>query len=125
MPCLVSISGTFWRTGDQPNKNPGVLCSGMADIISNITDCEIQRLGMLVARKIGQVGLVGYTNNRHNRRSSRKLILRIPLPIASIHLAVYLDTFRVSKAHQVKIEVCLKWEMCQKELCTLENIPVV
>jgi len=124
MPCLVNIFGTFRRTGDQPNKNPGALFRCTADIFSNITDREIQRPGMLVAREIGQVGLVRCKNDRHNRRSSRKLILRIPPPIACVHLAVYSATFRVCKAHRFKIEVRLKWEMFQKELYTFENIPV-
>jgi len=125
MPCLVSINGTFRRTGYQPNKNPGTLFRCTADIFSNITDCEIQRPGILVARKIDQVGHVGCTNDWHNRRSSRKLILHSPPPIACDRLAVYYVTFRVCKAHRFKIEVRLKWEMCQKELYTFENIPVV
>jgi len=62
MPCLVSIFGTFWRAGDQLNKNPGVLLRCMADMFSNITDREIQWPGMVAARNIGQVGLVGCTN---------------------------------------------------------------
>jgi len=58
MACLVSIFGTFRRTGDQPNKNQGAHFKCTADIFSSITEREIQRPGMLVARKIGQVGLV-------------------------------------------------------------------
>jgi hypothetical protein len=58
MPCLVSIFGTFRRTGDQPNKNPGGLFRCTADIFSNVTNREILRLGMLVTRKFGQVVLV-------------------------------------------------------------------
>jgi hypothetical protein len=86
MPFLVSIFGTIWRRGDQPNKNPGVLFRWTADIISNIPDCEIKCPGMRVARTIGYVGLVGYTNHWHNRRTSRKLILQIPAPISCVHL---------------------------------------
>ena len=89
MPCLVSILATCWRTGDQPNKDLGALFRGMADMIPNITNREIPRPGMLVARRIGQVGIVGCTNDWHNSRSSRKLILRITPPIACAHLAVY------------------------------------
>jgi len=125
MPCLGSIFGTFRRTGDQPKKNPGALFRCTVDIFSNITDREIQQPGMLVAQKIGQVGLVRCTNDWYNCSSSRKLILRIPPPIACVHLAVYLVTFRVCKAHRFKIEVHLKWEMCQKEWYPFENIPVV
>jgi hypothetical protein len=44
------------------------------------------------------------------------LILHIPLPVASVYLAVYSATFRVSDVHQIKIVVRLRWEMCQKEL---------
>jgi len=72
MPCLVSIIGTIRMTGDQPNKNPGMLFRCMTDIISKITDREIQRPGVLVAGKISQVGLVGFPNDWHNRHSSRK-----------------------------------------------------
>jgi hypothetical protein len=80
---------------------------------------------MLITRKIGQVSLVGCTFDWHNRRSGRTLILRIPPPTARVHLAEDSSTLGVSKAHRFKIEVCLKWKMCQKELDTFENIPVV
>jgi hypothetical protein len=66
---------------------------------------------MRVARKISHVGLVGHTNDWHNHRSSRKLILHIPTPIASVHPTEYSVTFRVCKVHQFKIKVRLKWEM--------------
>jgi hypothetical protein len=95
------------------------------DIFANIVNCEIQRTGMLIARKIGQVSLVRCTYDWHNRRSGRKLILRIPPPIAGVHLAVDSTTLIVSEANRFKIEMRLKWEMCQKELDTFENIPVV
>jgi len=65
MPCLVSIFDTFRRTGDQPIKHPGALFRCTVDIFSNITDRKIQRQGMLVTRKIGQVGHVGCTNDWH------------------------------------------------------------
>ena len=122
MLCLISIFGIFRRTGDQSNKNAGALFRCTADIFSNITDCDIQQPAMLVAGKIGQVGLVGCTNDWHNGYSSRKLI---PPPIACVHFTVYSATFWVCKAHRFKIEVCLKWEICPKELYTFENIPVV
>ena len=125
MPCLVSIFGNFQGTGDQPNKNPGALLGCTADIISNITNCEITRPGMLIARKIGQVSLVGCTYDWHNCRSGRKLSLHIPPPIAGVHLTEYLAIVRVCKVHRLKIEVHMRWEMCQQELDTFENIPVV
>ena len=125
MAYLSSIFVTFRRTGDQPNKNPGALSRCMADILLNITDHEMQQPGMLVAQRIGHVGLVGCTNDSHNHRSSRKLLLRFPPPIAWVHLTIYSATFRGSKAHRFKIEVHLKCEMCQKELYTFENIPVI
>jgi len=50
MPCLVSIFGTYHRTGNQPNKTPGALFRCTADIFSNITNREVQRPGMLFAR---------------------------------------------------------------------------
>ena len=108
MPCLVSIFGTFWKSGHQPNNNPGVLFRCTADIFSNISDPDIQWPGMLIARKISQVGPVGCTNDWHNSRSSRKMILCIPPQIACVHLAVYSATFRVWKAHRLKIELDVK-----------------
>jgi len=87
MPCLGSIFGTFWRTGDQLNMNPCAIFRCTVDIFLNITVYEIQWPGMLVAQKIDPVGLVETTNDWHNRRSIRKLILHIPLPIACVHLA--------------------------------------
>jgi len=125
MPCLISIFGTFRGTGDRPNENPGALFSSVVDIFSNITNREIQWPPMLIMRKIGQVSLVGCTNDWHNCRSSRKLILRLTQPIARVHLAVYSVIFRICQAHRFKIEVRLKWDMCEKELNTFENIPVV
>jgi len=124
MPCLINVFGTFRGTWDQPDTNPGALLCRTADIILNFTNCEIQWPGMLIARKIGQVSLVRCTNDWHNRRSGRKLILCIPLPIARVHLAVDLTTLTVSEAHQFKIVVHLKWEMCPKELDIFENITV-
>jgi len=97
----------------------------MADIFSNNTDRAIQRSGMLVARKIGQLGLIRSTNEWHNGCSRRKLTLCIPPPIACVHRAVYYVTFRVREVHWFNIEVRLKWEMCQKELYIFENIAVV
>ena len=124
MPSIVNVFGTFRGTLHQPDKNPGALFWCTADIFSNITNCDIQRPGMMIARKIGQMSLVGCTNDCHNRCPGRKLILCIPPPIALDHLAVDSTTLRVSEAHQFKIEVHLKWEMCQKELDTFETIPV-
>jgi len=123
--CLVSIFGIFPINEDQPNKNPGAWFRCTADIFSNSTNREIQWPGMLVAREICTVGLVGCTNDWHNCRSSRKLILRITPPILCIHLAVYLVTYRVCKAYGFKIEVHLKWEMCTNNLHPFESIPVV
>ena len=79
---------------------------------------------MLIARKIDQETLFECTNDRHNRLSGRKLILCILPPIACVHLAVDSTTLRVSEAHRFKIEVRLKWEMCQMELDAFEHIPV-
>jgi len=92
---------------------------------SNITDCEIQRPGMLIAQKFVQVGLVGCTNDWHNGHSSRKLIMCIPPPIAGVHLSVDSATLPVCKAHRFKLDVHLTWEIHQKELYTFDNIPVV
>ena len=124
MPCVVNVFGTFWGMWDQPDENPGALFWCTADIFSNITDREIQRPGMLIARKIGQVSRVGCTYDWHDHRSSRTLIWCIPPAIARVHLAVDSTTVRVREAHRFKIEVCLKWEICQTELDTFANISV-
>jgi len=97
----------------------------MADIFSNITLLEIQRPGMLIARKGGHVSLVGWRNDWHNHRSGRKLILRIPPLVAGVHLTVNSPTFQVCEAHLFKIQVHVTWETCQKKLDTFENIPLV
>jgi len=123
MPCQC-----FWHLsedmGSARQESRRALVWRTADIFSNITNREIQRPGMLIARKIAQVSLVGCTDDWHNRRSGRELILCISPPIARVHLAVDSTTLRVSEAHRFKIEVHLKWEMCQQELYTFENIPV-
>jgi hypothetical protein len=124
MPGIVTVLGTIRVVWDQPNKNPGEHCWCPADIFSNITNCEILQPGMLITRTIGQVCVVECTNNWHNCRSSRKLILCIPPPVARVHLAVDSTTLRVKEAYRLKLKVRLKWEMWQKELDTFENIPV-
>jgi len=93
MPCLISIFGTIWGTGDQPSEDLGALCRCPADIFSNIPNCEIQRAGMLIPQKIGQMSLLGCTNDWHNCPSGRKLILCIEPPITRVHLTVYSATF--------------------------------
>jgi len=125
MPCFVNVFGTIRGTGDQPDKNLGALFRCPANIFLNIANGEIQRPGMLIAQKNGQLSLVGCTYDWHNCRSGRKLILCIPPPIAHVHLAVDSTPVKVSEGHRFEIEVRLKWEMYQKELDTFENIPVV
>jgi hypothetical protein len=100
-------------------------CRCKSDIISQFTNRVIQRPGMLVTRVIGPVGVVRCTNNCHNCCSSRKLILCISPPIAWVHLAVDLATFRVCLVHSFKINVRLTWEIRQKYLYTCANIYVV
>ena len=80
---------------------------------------------MLLACIIGHVSLVGCTNDWHNHRSGRKLILCIPPPVAGVHLTVHSVTFRVCEAHWFKNQPPLEWEMCRKELDTFKNIPVL
>jgi len=125
MPGFVNVLGTFQGTWNQPAKYRGPLFWCVVDIFLDITNCEIKWPGMLIARKISQVSLVGYTYDWHTCRYGSKLILCIPSPTAGLHLAVDSMTLRVSELHRFKIEVHLKWEMCQNELDTFENIPVV
>jgi hypothetical protein len=114
--CLTRSFGTFRGTWDPSNKNPFALYRCSADIFWNITNREIQWPGLLIARKFGQLSLVGCTHDGHNCSSCWKLILHISPQIACIHLTVYLAIFAASTVHWIKIEVCLKWEMCQKEM---------
>ena len=97
MPCLLIIFCTFWVIRDQPNKNLEMHLRCGVDVVSNITNCEIQWLAMLVAQKFGQVGHVGCTYDQYNCHSSRKLSLQIPPPVTCYHLAVYSATFQVCK----------------------------
>ena len=99
IPCIVCISGNFQGTWHQPKENPGAPFWCTVEILSNITNLEIKQRGMLFAWKIGQGSLVGCTNDWHNGRSGRKLIVCMPPPVTSVHLNVYLATFRVFKAH--------------------------
>jgi len=125
MPCFVNVFGTIRCTWDQADENPGALFRWVADIISNINSGEIHRPGMLIAQNIGHVSLVGCTNDVHNCRSRRELILCIQPPITGIHLAVESTALRVSEVHRSEIELCLKRKMCQEELDTLKNIHAV
>jgi len=125
IPGFVIILGTFQGTWDQPAKNPGALFSCAVYTFWNITNCEIERPGMLIARIISQLILVGCTYDWPNRRSCKKLILCIPPPMTRVYLAVDSITFRVSEGHRFEIEVRMKWEICHKEMDTFENIPVV
>jgi len=100
MPCHICIFDTFWGTSNQPNENPGALHRCTADIFLNITNGEIQQPGMLIAWKTGQVSLVRCTNDRHNRRSGRKMILPIAPVVVHVHLGVYSVTFPVCERHR-------------------------
>jgi len=96
MAYFVNDCGTCRGTWDQRDKDPGRLYRCLADFFSTITNCGIQRPGMLIAWEIGQVSLVWCTYDWHNRHSGRRLILCIPPPMAGAHLAVDPMTLRVS-----------------------------
>jgi len=125
MQCFVNLFGTFRGTWNPRDKNPVVVYRCLPDIFWNIMNREIQAPGVPIARTICQVSLIRCTYDWHNCRSGRKLILCIPPPVSRVHLTVDSTTLRVSEAHRFHFEVCLKWEMCQEELNTFENIPVV
>jgi len=125
MQCLISIFGSFRMVGDQPNEKPGTHSRCQADILSNIPNCEIQHPGMQIARKIGQMILIGRTNHWHNCHSGRKRDLHIPPPITRVYVAIYSAICLVQETHRFKIEVHLKREMCQKELYRFQDIPVL
>jgi len=88
MPCFVNVFGIFWGIWDQSYENRGTLFRCRAGIFSNITNCEIQWRGVLIAHKIGQVTNVGCTYDCHNCHSGRKLIQCITPPVARVYLAV-------------------------------------
>jgi len=111
MPCFIYVFGTFWGTWDQADENPGTHFMCTADIFSNVTYHEIQRPGILIARKFCHVSLVGCTNDRHNCRFGSKLILSIPLRNSCVQLAVDSTTLRLCEAHWLEIGVCLKRKM--------------
>jgi len=114
MPCLVHILDTLRRIRNQPNQNQGAVIRCTANDFSNTTNHEILQPGMQITWKIGHISFVGCTNDWHNHHYSRKLFLRIPPPVPSVHLAVFSATFSVSQVHQFQIEVRLNWEMCQR-----------
>jgi len=102
-PCLVNVFGSFWGTCDQPDKKLEALSWCTADTFSNITNCDIQLPGILMAQKIGQVSLIGCTYDWHDRRSASNFIFGIPPQITSVHLTVDSTILRVSEAHRFKI----------------------
>jgi len=103
MPCHLLILGTFRGAWNQPNKNAGMLFRCTVDIFSKFTNWEIQRPGMLIGWKFGQLSLVGCPNYWHNHPSSGKLILCILPPFTCFQLAVNSATILVHKVHQFKI----------------------
>jgi hypothetical protein len=102
---LIRMSGTLCENGDLPNKNAEIFCRCPADIFSLIGNYEIQHPGMLIPRRFGQLSLARCTNDCHNCRSGRQLMLHILTPFSSVRLIVYLWIFTGSKVHHFKIEV--------------------
>jgi hypothetical protein len=78
IPFFFNVFGTFPWSWDHANVNPGLLFRCLADIFLNITHGEIQWPGILITWNIGQVSLVGCTNDWHNCHSGRILTLCIP-----------------------------------------------
>jgi hypothetical protein len=109
MPFLLNIFGPFLGKWNQPNKNRALLFRCLADMVSNITNCEIQRPGMLIAQKINQGSLLQCTHKWKNAHPGRKLMFYIAPPIGLVHLGVYSEEFQVSEAHHIQIVVRLKW----------------
>jgi hypothetical protein len=116
---------SFRGTSDVSGKNPRALLWCADDTFSDITNCEIQRPGLLITRNLVQVSRLGCTYDWLNLHLGRKLILGIPPPIAHVHLPADSEILRVSEVHRFKIEVHLKWLMCQKEIDRFENIPAL
>jgi hypothetical protein len=125
MPYVVCVIGNFQGTCDQADEHPGTLVRCLVDIFSNITYREIQWQGMMIARKLCQMDLVGSTNDGHSCHSGRNSILCISPLMAQVHLTVDSTTLRVWEAQRFEIEVCLKRKICYEQLDTFENNPVV
>jgi len=123
--CIFTFFSTSWGTCHQPDEHADAVCWHVAAIVSNVTNCDIQLPGMLLPWKVSEVTNIRYTNEWLNCHSGRKLILCIHLWNACLHLAVYFLTFWICRVHWFIIEMGLKWEMCQIELCTFQNILVV
>jgi hypothetical protein len=59
MPCCVNVFGTFSGTSYHFDDIPEALFSCLMDGFSDVSNCVIQRPGMLIAQKAGQVSVVG------------------------------------------------------------------
>jgi len=114
---LVNVFDTFQGTWYQPYNNPGMLFPCLQAIFWNITKCELQQPGpMLVVQNIGQVSVVGRTNDWDNQCSTSQSILCVSLQFTFIHLAINSTTLKVNEMHWSNLEVCLTWKMCLEEL---------
>jgi len=119
---LVNMFDTVWGTWKQHAENSSTLLRCPVDTVCNDSTFEIWLPGMLIAKMIGPVSLLTSTNHWQYSHSGWKLILRCPPPIAVDHHTIYLTSLGVSTAHQLKIVVSLKIEMCNEELDTFKNI---
>jgi len=109
----VSIFRNFQGTQNQRIKYGVMLPRLLADIISIITNCEIQHRVMMVTWILGQVSFVGYRNNWHNHDHCRKLNMRNASAMASVNLIINSLLFHVCKPLRPKVKTCMKCEIWQ------------
>jgi len=125
MACLISICGTLHGTWNQPKNNAGELSSCTADILSNITNSEIQQPGQLIVWKLVNWVLsdAHMTGTIDAPAGSWSCISNHQSPV---FVPLYIWPLSESARHTSStLECTSNGKMCQKELNTFESIPVV
>jgi len=105
--------------------NANTIMRHAEDIYSYITNSKIHWTAVVDIQIIVQLRFVRDTNDWHNRRFGRKLILYIPQVISHVHFVVNMATFLLMDLHFLTIEVLLKWVMGHQKICIFEDITKV
>jgi hypothetical protein len=109
----VSIVRNFQGTEAVLIKCEVMISRFQANSFSFITNCEIQHRVMTVAWILGQVSLVGYTNNWQNQDRCRKLNMWHASVMATVILIINSLLFHVCKPLWCKVKTCMKCEIWQ------------
>lgn len=80
---------------------------GTSYMFSNVTNCKIQQMCMLIAFKISQVSFARFTSNWNNYHPDRKFIVCILPLITCVQTIECLVSIWVSDKHKLQMEVCL------------------